>query len=141
MGVFIAWVTVITPPVVCQFILFVDDRDDSTLLLIRCTPLCFVLDACLEWGCGLLDALRLNPPMFPQVVVFYFMLTSSGVLYFICCPQVLFLYFICCPQVVFSYFICCKDPNRNDYVHVFLNCLVSSVVVKVPIEMTTLRVS
>ncbi len=141
MRVFIAWVTVISPPVVREVIPYMENSDNSTLLLIRCAPLCFVLHGCLEWGCGLLDALRLNPPMFPQVVVLYFMLTTSGVFYFICCPQVLFLYFICCPQVVFLYFICCQDPNRNDYVHVFLNCPVSSVVVKVPIEMTSLRVS
>ncbi len=91
--------------------------------------------------CGLLDALRLNPPMFPQVVVFLFHVDFKWCFYFICCPQVLFLYFMCCPQVVFLYFICCKDSNRNDYVHVFLNCRVSSDVAKVPIEMTSLRVS
>ena len=49
------------------------------------------------------------------------------------------------PHVVlkwcFLYFICCKDPNRNYYVRVFLNCPVCSIVAKVPIEITSCRVS
>ena len=44
---------VIVPPVphvVCGVIHYMDNRDNSTLLLIRCAPLCFVLHGCLEWG-------------------------------------------------------------------------------------------